>query len=558
MSMSPPRLLLGAALPLFIALAGAASTPPADEAEQADAQFLQEYHAGADGPALLAFFRQRTPTPADQEHFRKLIAQLGDARFAAREEASRELGVRGPAVLPLLRPAANHPDPEVARRARACVAAVEHGPGPLLPAAAARMLARRAPPGAVPALLAYAPFADDAGVEDEVAAALSALAARTDAVDPALAAALTDTVSARRGAAAYALGRHPAAARRESARRLLADPEPAVRFRAAQGLLSGKDRAAVPALIALLAEAPADLATRAEDLLAPLAEDGAPPAPADATSAARRAHRDAWERWWRGPGKDVDLARLGEAPPYLGLTVIAQSDVGKVWECGRDGKPRWTIDGLQAPIEAQVLPGGRVLVVENVGQRVSERNTRGKILWDYKTPDNALSARRLPNGHTFVVTNSTVSEVTRAGRELYRHRFPAGAAGGRVDSACRLPGGRLLVFTSDGLMSVVDAATGKVVKAEPAPGPGCYSTEPLPGGGCLVASYGANKVVELDRAGNAVWEYGLPGAFHATRLPGGHTLIASHAGRRVVEVTRDRKVVWERAVDGNVWRAFRR
>jgi hypothetical protein len=46
------------------------------------------------------------------------IAQLGEAQWDKREEAERRLLAAGPTALPLLEEARNHPDPEVAARAR--------------------------------------------------------------------------------------------------------------------------------------------------------------------------------------------------------------------------------------------------------------------------------------------------------------------------------------------------------------------------------------------------------------------------------------------------------
>src|SRR5205823_7109589 len=128
----------------------------------------------------------------------QLVRQLGGKRFALREQAARELTACGPQALPLLRPALKDPDPEVARRAGLCVEQIERGPGAALPLAALRLLARRQPPGAVQALLDYAPHADDPAVEEEVLATLRALAARRGAADPALTAALADPSPARR------------------------------------------------------------------------------------------------------------------------------------------------------------------------------------------------------------------------------------------------------------------------------------------------------------------------------------------------------------------------
>jgi hypothetical protein len=66
-----------------------------------------------------------------------------------------------------------------------------------------------------------------------------------------------------------------------------------VRLRAAQGLLAAGEREAVPTLAALLT-APAEIAGRAEELLARLPSDKLP-----APSTDRAAFRAAWEAWWR-------------------------------------------------------------------------------------------------------------------------------------------------------------------------------------------------------------------------------------------------------------------
>src|SRR5207302_10230599 len=100
----------------------------------------------------------------------------------------------------------------------------------------------------------------------------------------------------------------------------------------------------VPVLVALREEAPVDGSWHAEDLVLQLAGVDAPSISlGDGSAAARQRCRTAWETWWHDFGTTVDLARLDGGPPYLGLTVLAQMDLGKVWECGRDGKPRWTI-----------------------------------------------------------------------------------------------------------------------------------------------------------------------------------------------------------------------
>src|SRR5947209_19390183 len=87
--------------------------PPADP----DAQTLRAAGVTPDGPGLLAFFRQRTPSAADQKALAAQVAQLGSDDFATRREASRRLRAAGPAAAPLLVRAARDDDPEVAHRA---------------------------------------------------------------------------------------------------------------------------------------------------------------------------------------------------------------------------------------------------------------------------------------------------------------------------------------------------------------------------------------------------------------------------------------------------------
>src|SRR5689334_10849277 len=68
---------------------------------------------GAPGPAKPA-------ASAEQ-----LIEQLGHREYRVREEANRVLAARGAEVLPALRKARNHKDPEVRRRIEALIGPLE-------------------------------------------------------------------------------------------------------------------------------------------------------------------------------------------------------------------------------------------------------------------------------------------------------------------------------------------------------------------------------------------------------------------------------------------------
>ncbi len=516
----------------------------ADAEEQADEALLREARVGTDGPGLVAFFRDRSLSEADRERLADLVRHLGSDEFERREKASAALVARGPLAVPLLRRAITSADAEVARRARACLEEIDRGPGPALPAAAARLLARRKPPGAIEVLLRYAPHADDASVEDEVAAALAALGLRNGKADPALLAALADKEPARRAVAVAAVGRATDPAQRAAARRLLDDPEAAVRYRAALAALAARDRAGLAALIRLLANGPPELASRAEEVLFRLAADQAPQ-----TGEGGEQRHAAWQRWLREHGDRADLARLVSMTPYLGYILIVEPNAGAVWECDRSGKVRWRIAGLARPHDAQLLPSGHVLVGEHGASRVTERDARGNVLWSHAVEDPRY-VERLANGNTFIATPHRAFEVTPAGKETASVAFDAGSHLG----IHRKPNGNVVTLSIPGRLRETDRG-GRTVRSFDLPRGHWCGVQGLPNSHYLAAELNEGRVLEVDAAGKVVWECKIAQACQALRRPNGHTLVCSYGGRRIVEVDREGKIVWEKAGDTNVWRA---
>ena len=244
------------------------ATPIAPAAPADDEQLLKDAKVGVDGSALLAYFQQHTTTADQQERIRGLIRRLGDDSYKVREKASADLAKLGAAAVPHLRSALNDPDEEIKERAEILLKNAEGTENRAAQsAAAARLLRQRAPEGAAAALLAYAPDADNDAVENEVVASLAVLGVHDGKVDAAVVAALKDKAPGRRAAAGVVVGRSGTAEQRADVQKLLTDPDPRVRFRAAQGLLAGRDRSAVPALIALVKEGSPDLAYQADELL---------------------------------------------------------------------------------------------------------------------------------------------------------------------------------------------------------------------------------------------------------------------------------------------------
>jgi hypothetical protein len=556
-----PRTTFVAGLTLWAALL---ATPVARAAEAADPfmrqddeRILREAKVTPDAAGLLAFFRKRTLSDADRRGIADLIIQLGHRSFARRESASRKLESWGPPALQFLSASSKAgKDLEVVRRSQRIVETIQRGPGVLLPCAAARQLARLKPDDAIPVLLSYLPFADDESVQDTVFLALADLGNRSDRLAP-LRAALKDPLPIKRAAAGFVLCRASEKMRAE-ARKLLADGDDIVRLRTAQGLLAARDRQGVPALIGLLTSKVPDVGWQAEDLLLrALGEATTVPAPSTPGVSGRKEYRDRWVKWWQTNGAKAALTSLEHEPAQRGWTVVSQMSTNSVFEIDRKGKTRWTISDLAGPIDARVLPGDRVLIAEHHGSKVTERNLQGTVVWEKRLDDRPIQVQRLPGGNTFICTYNALIEVTREGREVYRHR-PEGATGS-IYAGVKLRNGRIVCITLDGRIFEVESGTGKVLRSTSSGMNGCYSIQVLPRGHYLVSSYNEGKVHEIDAGGKVVWKYDLATAYHAERLPGGNTLISSHGGSRIVEVDRNGKLLSDHATNQqNVWRVHRR
>lgn len=521
-----------------------------------DLQTLRAGKVSNDGPALLAFFRQRTSSDSGRARIADLIRQLGDDRFREREKAAAALVAQGPVALPQLRQAIANPDLEVRRRAATCVHRIEADDGgATLVAAAARVLVTRRPAGVAEVLLAYLPECADDWAAEEVRAALAAVALPGGKPDPVLTAALEDASPLRRGAAAAALCRAGAAELRPAVRKLLHDADSGVRLRVSLSLAEAAERDAVPVLIDLLAELPPEQGWQVEEALSLLAGQEAPTAPPRKDDAGRRACRDAWAAWWVSHGDRVDLARLSTGQRTLGYTLVIvfeQSPFGYVAELGSDRRPRWRIDKLENPVDAWVLPGNRVLVAEFNANRVAVRSLKGNILWEKKV-QGPIGCQPLPGGNTLVVTFNQILEVDPRGKEV------ASLGGLHLRAARKMRDGQLALVTGNGTYRLLDSFAGKELKQFPVQ-VGISNTiggiDFTRDGHVLVSQ--ADKVVEYDASGKVVWQAAVQRPDCITRLPTGHTLVGCTTAGRVFELDRAGKDVRQYELGDRPWLARRR
>jgi hypothetical protein len=547
--------LLGAVLIASLAFAAAAE-PPSDE------QLLKQAQIPDDGPGLVAYFRQRTVAGSDRQRIDTLIERLGDPVYTVRERATADLIASGlPAVTLLRRAAANQDDVEVARRAERCLAAIERVPSATLAAAVARLIAKRKPQGAVVALLAYLPLADDEAVADEVRDALAILAASGDNPDPLLVQALNDSQPVRRGAAAEALIRTGRPEIVATARAALGDKNLDVRLRVALALATyARDKESVPALIDLLADLPQGSGWRVEEVLIRMAGDAAPQVSLGDDTAARKVCRDRWLAWWEKNRDSVDLARLEGTPAMLGHTLLVlrhQNGLGgQVVEMNDKRAVVWKIDGLQQPMDAAVVGKDRVLIADYTNHHVSERDFGGKTIWS-KDVHLAVAVQRLPDGHTIVVSRAAVVEWDEKQHEVSAVRRPQQD----IIAATKARTGEVVLITAGGNCMRIDPKTNKEVSPSFPLGEqsfGVGAVEVLPNGHILTTL--RNSVVEFDASGKRLWQAAYPRPTSVQRLPNGNTLVCSMSLQEVAELDRNGRVAWKYNPPDKMtpWKARRR
>ena len=390
-----------------------------------------------EGAGLLQELKKRTRPDLDPDKVQALVRKMGDATFEVREQAQKDLVRLGVPVLPLL------------GRFTATLRTSKSGCGSGPPSRRSRRITPKHGKNTFPG--------SSRGPVDRFAQAagsgrghprLSAVPGRGRAaggapeslLPPSLSRAarrdrrslkaLTDRSGTRRIAAARVLCAVPRPHHLEKVRQLLRDPEPAVRLAVAVALADARDPAGLTALASLVAQAPAELAPQAEDYLSQLAGEAGPKdLPQGEDNRPKRG--TAWEAWVKdaknnpavfGPVSD-GRERVGPAGGSIvrGYTLLVQPQLNTVTELGLDGKPRWSLTGLQGPNDALVLANQHVLIAEQ--NRVTERDLRGTILWKFEDIQ-PIGVQRLPNGNTFIPCNGEILEVDRAGK--------GGAAGGRA------------------------------------------------------------------------------------------------------------------------------
>ncbi len=504
------------------------------------------------GELLLRELRSRILTDDELDQAHALLRKLESEKEEARGAAARDLVALGPRISPLLRRAVQQAHPRAGPVAARCLDSIEREFPPIpLPESLFRMLALRRPAGAAATLLAFLPCAEDEEMVGRIEHVLGSVGVVDGKAEEALVKALEDRYAVRRAVAAVALWRGHADLL-PAVRKMLADKDVEVRRRVAGELASARDKEAVAVLVALLETFPDERAWEIEEQLERLAGDKAPAVISESPLNWKNV-AGAWKEWWQGnQNKVVMIGSFAPASsgPLRGFTLLVQPQSNSVVELGPDGKQRWALTGLETPLDAVVLANHHVLIAEQ--NRVTERDLRGKVVWQKEVP-RPFSVQRLPNGNTFIACNNLFVEINRAGKDVLRVSLPGGPVAAR-----RLPDGRIVAFDNGNVIHQLDKAGRKVKSISPNIGGGAGCNEVLDDGHVLVLSPGMGNITEFDMDGKVVGSFNLPGAAHGFRLPNGHTLVMTRMGNKVVELDKNWKQVKETTLAAPAFRVKRR
>ena len=519
-------------------------------------QALKKAGIATDDAGLLEYFRRRTPTAQQQAQLKQRAHQLGSNTYIVRAQATDDLIRAGRMALPMLRETAQNADAETARRAAYCIQVIEQNTRLALSVPASRLLAERKPAGALEALVAYLPFTDEAWVDEEIRQSVKVLGLVDGKAAPALETALDDPEAKRRAAAAWIVAQSHDADQRRKAEARLKDVSAEVRLLAASALLTSREAIAVPTLIELLSSPSPDLAWRAEDLLFRLAGESGPSVWLDLGKDNQGEQvRTAWDGWWKSHESKIDWKSLRLDEQALGLTLVAENKradgTGRIFEINAAGQVRWQV-AMQNPVDAQWLPGGRILVGDSRASTISEIDTRGNVAWRH-TGIAPTSIQRLTNGNTVVSTYQKILEITRDGKTVFEY-----ATQGHTYHARKVSDDRYAWIDACGEIGEVDARGNQIAKAKIGSGLAWGSIERLRNGRYLVALGGIGKVQEVDMTGKVHWERAVSNPNRAVRLANGHTLVASHGDGCVYEFDAAGNERWKHACGGRPFAVQRR
>ena len=215
--------------------------------------------------------------------------------------------------------------------------------------------------------------------------------------------------------------------------------------------------------------------------------------------------------------------------------VLLVNEDGKiVWRYGSFGVSGSGPNQLNVPVQDTALPNGHILITDQSNERVievkpSKGGVGGTIVWQYgdgtanngpNELNNPNAAELLPDGHVLISDENNNRAI-----EVIPNRT-TGVGGPIVD-------------TISGMVKGITIS-------------GVAFASRLPHGHTLITDSNNNRIVELDRHHNFVWQYftntqagsnANPLPTRAVRLFNGDTLISDQFNDRVIEVDHEGDIV---------------
>ncbi|MBN2053504.1 PQQ-binding-like beta-propeller repeat protein [bacterium] len=211
------------------------------------------------------------------------------------------------------------------------------------------------------------------------------------------------------------------------------------------------------------------------------------------------------------------------------------------------------------PADIKLLPDGKLLVAfgcckyqTNLGNMLAIFSKDGALVKEVHSGSCGLhTVEVLPDGSYLISEkdNGSVSIIDTGGDTTWSFQ-PTDIQNFAPNDAVYSSHGTFLISDCAGRLLEVDRD--KQVKWMFNAGDNfqVHDVDELPDGNLLFCMSGMNRVVEIDRAGEMVWEYAkdLDWPRNVVRLENGHTLITDK--RRCIELNTDDQIIWEVPIGG--------
>jgi len=232
--------------------------------------------------------------------------------------------------------------------------------------------------------------------------------------------------------------------------------------------------------------------------------------------------------------------------------LVTDSQDNKVIELVNNS-PSWTYStSLLRPRSAVYVSNGNILIADTGNSRVLEVNKQGKIVWSFdKYMDKPVYAVRLANDDTLITDSgySRVIEVDKSGNVVWW--FGVQASTGTDNGSSGTPSTTPTTAPTDNTTPSDGAnipTTSSQQDSLPSNGASCN----LKTGICLpssttTSSYKTKSTVTAYGGESSYQSAGKSLLFprSAVRLSSGNTLIADTGNNRILEVSKKKEIVWE-------------